>query len=134
MVYKYPICDVFHWFCKMIRFFATEPRKVISAGLAVKNEKVISCLNVDKLDYGYEFIEKVIQLPFKVPVPKTEKLSNFLTVNDDEQTSKSNGAMDKASTSEHITSEQPPDKDNKSLQNKIEEPKNEKEISQNPVA
>jgi len=25
MVYKYPICDVFHWFCKIIRFFATEP-------------------------------------------------------------------------------------------------------------
>jgi len=25
MVYKYPICDVFHWFCKIARFFATEP-------------------------------------------------------------------------------------------------------------
>ena len=25
MVYKYPICDVFHWFCKTARFFATEP-------------------------------------------------------------------------------------------------------------
>jgi hypothetical protein len=25
MIYKYPICDVFHWFCKIARFFATEP-------------------------------------------------------------------------------------------------------------
>jgi hypothetical protein len=25
MAYKYPICDVFHWFCKILRFFATEP-------------------------------------------------------------------------------------------------------------
>ncbi len=24
-VYKYPVCDVFHWFCKIARFFATEP-------------------------------------------------------------------------------------------------------------
>jgi len=24
MAYKYPICDVFHWFCKIARFFATE--------------------------------------------------------------------------------------------------------------
>src|SRR5665648_568766 len=25
MAYKYPICDVFHCFCKIARFFATEP-------------------------------------------------------------------------------------------------------------
>jgi hypothetical protein len=25
IVYKYPICDVFHWFCEITRFFATEP-------------------------------------------------------------------------------------------------------------
>jgi hypothetical protein len=25
VAYKYPICDVFHWFCKIARFFATEP-------------------------------------------------------------------------------------------------------------
>jgi len=28
MAHKYPICDVFHWFCKIARFFATEPFKV----------------------------------------------------------------------------------------------------------
>jgi len=25
MAYKYPICDVFHWFCKIARFRETEP-------------------------------------------------------------------------------------------------------------
>jgi len=25
MAYKYPICDGFHWICKIARFFATEP-------------------------------------------------------------------------------------------------------------
>jgi len=30
MAYKYPICDVFHWFCKIVRFFATEPKQVLS--------------------------------------------------------------------------------------------------------
>ena len=25
MASKYPISDVFHWFCKIARFFATEP-------------------------------------------------------------------------------------------------------------
>jgi len=27
MAYKYPIYDFFHWFCKIARFFATEPVK-----------------------------------------------------------------------------------------------------------
>jgi len=27
MTCKYSICDVFHWFCKIARFFATEPEK-----------------------------------------------------------------------------------------------------------
>jgi len=30
MTYKYPICDIFHLFCKIARFFATEPDKMIS--------------------------------------------------------------------------------------------------------
>ena len=28
-IYKYPICDVFHWFCKIARFFATEPIRMM---------------------------------------------------------------------------------------------------------
>src|SRR5665647_36287 len=31
MAYKYPISDVFHWFCKIARFFATEPKTVYIA-------------------------------------------------------------------------------------------------------
>jgi hypothetical protein len=26
MAYKFPICDVFHLFCKIARFYATEPK------------------------------------------------------------------------------------------------------------
>jgi hypothetical protein len=45
MAYKYPICDIFHWFCKMTRFFATEPYpensklkiKLLSKNTGVKN-------------------------------------------------------------------------------------------------
>src|SRR5659263_73321 len=36
MVYKYPICDVFHWFCKIARFFATEPLKLYQSSLFCK--------------------------------------------------------------------------------------------------
>jgi hypothetical protein len=28
IAYKYPICGVFNWFCKISRFFATEPKKI----------------------------------------------------------------------------------------------------------
>ena len=31
MAYKYPICDLFHWFCKIARFFATEPKMITKA-------------------------------------------------------------------------------------------------------
>jgi formylglycine-generating enzyme required for sulfatase activity len=54
-------------------------RKVISAGLAAKNEKVLGYLDVNnRLEYGYDFIEKFIQLPFKVPSPKTEDFKKFM--------------------------------------------------------
>jgi hypothetical protein len=32
MAYKYPICGVIHWFCKIARFFATEPHCLASFG------------------------------------------------------------------------------------------------------
>jgi len=43
MAYKYPICDVFHWFCKIARFFATEPEiseKDLNMILAKKKTEV----------------------------------------------------------------------------------------------
>jgi hypothetical protein len=40
MASKYPICDVFHWFCEIARFFATEPKREVFTGLkdCEKNE------------------------------------------------------------------------------------------------
>jgi len=35
MAYKYPICDVFHWFCKIAKFFATEPFFQMQAKLSI---------------------------------------------------------------------------------------------------
>jgi hypothetical protein len=56
-------------------------RKVVAAGIAAKNEKIlpyivsgqlpsgstVGDLNRAGLDYGYEFLEKFIQIPFRVP-------------------------------------------------------------------
>jgi len=44
MAYKYPICDVFHWFCKIARFFATEPKKVIKQ-IGEKGQSIYYVLN-----------------------------------------------------------------------------------------
>ena len=33
IAYRYPICDVFHCFCKIARFFATEPLEVLKTNL-----------------------------------------------------------------------------------------------------
>jgi KAP family P-loop domain len=52
-------------------------REKIAAGLAVKNEKILPYLSStgvkdsrrSGLEYGYNFIEKFIQLPFRVPLP-----------------------------------------------------------------
>ncbi len=53
-------------------------RKVISAGLAAKNGKILRHLGVNGLKYGYDYIEKFIQLPFKVPSPKTGDFKKFM--------------------------------------------------------
>jgi len=53
-------------------------RKVISAGLAARNKSILRYLNVDGLKYGYDFIEKFIQLPFKVPSPTDGDFKKFM--------------------------------------------------------
>jgi hypothetical protein len=53
-------------------------RRIISAGLAAKNKDILQHLNIDGLEYGYEFIEKFIQLPFKVPSPKKEDFKSLI--------------------------------------------------------
>jgi len=47
MACKYSICDVFHWFCKITRFFATEPYS--NYGLMAKL-KTASLASVYKID------------------------------------------------------------------------------------
>jgi len=42
MAYKYPICDVFHRFCKIARFFATEPKKALESSGNAKTERKLN--------------------------------------------------------------------------------------------
>ncbi len=97
-------------------------RKVISAGLAAKNEKVIEYLDVDGLEYGYDYIEKFIQLPFKVPRPKSVDFLQFLTSFDEgEFPSKPSEPVDESSISEASTPDKSPEGDVESLQNEHDE-------------
>jgi len=102
-------------------------RKVISAGLAAKNEKIIDYLRVEGLEYGYNFIEKFIQLPFKVPSPKSIDFLKFLTsVDETEHSLNPSEPADKLSISEDISSKKLPEGNIKSLQNvsKKQKPEN----------
>jgi hypothetical protein len=66
-------------------------REKVAAGLAVKNEKLLPYLYVSQgtsavdrndlkgLEFGYEFIEKFIQIPFAVPLPAEQNLENLFT-------------------------------------------------------
>jgi hypothetical protein len=53
-----------------IYFIIGMDRKVIAAGIASRQKEAISYLTDDKLKYGYEYIEKFIQFPFKVQARK----------------------------------------------------------------
>jgi|GEM_PF-5759498 hypothetical protein len=66
-------------------------REKVAAGLAVKNEKLLPYLYISQqsspidrndlkgLAFGYEFIEKFIQIPFSVPLPAEQNLENLFT-------------------------------------------------------
>lgn len=63
-------------------------RKVISAGLAARNENILPYLEeVDGLKFGYDFIEKFIQLPFKVPSPTNADFKKFLNLQQEQESS-----------------------------------------------
>ena len=65
----------------------------VAAGLAVKNEKLLPYLYISQgtanavvdrndlkgLEFGYEFIEKFIQIPFAMPLPAEQNLENLFT-------------------------------------------------------
>jgi len=98
-------------------------RKVISAGRVAKNEQVIKYLGIDGLEYGYDFIEKFIQLPFKVPSPQSADFLKFLTLLDENESSpKPSEPMDKSSISEDFTPDISPEGDIKSSQDENKGP------------
>jgi len=66
-----------------IYFIIAMDRKVIAAGIASRQNEVFSYLTDDKLKYGYEFVEKFIQFPFKVPSPKSNDYEELLFGKDD---------------------------------------------------
>lgn len=49
--YKYLICDVFHWFCKVARFFATEPLLIdpILKSTPLLKQCILKSVNFDLL-------------------------------------------------------------------------------------
>ena len=67
-------------------------REKVAAGLAVKHEKLLDYIFASRartgkapsnkqlcgLEYGYEFIEKFIQLPFRVPAADSAHIDSFL--------------------------------------------------------
>ncbi len=109
-------------------------RKVISAGLVAKNEKVIGYLDVEGLEYGDDYIEKFIQLPFKVPSPKSVDFLKFLTSFDEsESPSKSSEPVDKSGISEDSAPDKSPEGDVESSLNKNNEQETGTDDSNNVV-
>ena len=97
-------------------------RKVISAGIAAKNEKVIDYLKIEGLEYGYDFIEKFIQLPFKVPKPKSDDFLKFLMSTDETETSLNPfKSMNKSSTSKDFHPDEFLKENSLSVQNQSKE-------------
>jgi 4-aminobutyrate aminotransferase-like enzyme len=62
MAYKYPICDVFHWFCKIARFFATEPKILL---LPCGDSAIRFCpplvMTDEEADMGLERFEEALK-------------------------------------------------------------------------
>jgi len=68
-------------------------REKVAAGLAVKHEKILPYILASRaynrsnfsdkeligLEFGYEFMEKFIQLPFRIPQPDATQIENLLT-------------------------------------------------------
>lgn len=77
---------------RRVVFIIAMDREKVAAGLAVKYEKILPYILVSRtynrskfanneligLEFGYEFIEKFVQLPFRIPQPDTDKIDNLL--------------------------------------------------------
>ena len=72
MAYKYPISDVFHWFCKIARFFATEPYimynilNVLKSVLEITAYQMKSVINQDIIKAVTDGIESLCNIPVKL--------------------------------------------------------------------
>ncbi len=117
-----------------VYFSLAMDRKVISAGLAAKNEKIVDYLEIEGLKYGYDFIEKFIQLPFKVPSPKSADFLKFLISADKTDTEaplNPSESADKSSVSEDFITDKPSEGNLISLQDKPKEQEVESDNSNN---
>jgi KAP family P-loop domain len=68
-------------------------REMVAAGIAAKNEKILPYLSAGRLksssdpkdiyrvglDYGYSFMEKFVQVPFRVPQPDEREISGWIS-------------------------------------------------------
>jgi hypothetical protein len=68
-------------------------REMVAAGIAAKNEKILPYLaagrappSIDKpdyhrsgIDYGYRFMEKFVQVPFRVPCPAEREITHWVS-------------------------------------------------------
>jgi hypothetical protein len=59
-------------------------REKVAASIAIKHEKLVPLLTSNKtsagsLEYGYNFIEKFVQLPFRIPQPQNKDVEKLLS-------------------------------------------------------
>jgi len=59
MAYKYPICDVFHWFCKIAKFFAPEPPIKISDAIKAIRRHAIDIHDSQNYSITHDGIRKI---------------------------------------------------------------------------
>ncbi len=72
---------------KQILFVLGMDREKVAAGIAAKNKELLPYVapglpdgaDIRGLEFGYEFIEKFIQIPFALPSPRKEDFETFLS-------------------------------------------------------
>jgi hypothetical protein len=74
-------------------FILALDREMVAAGIAAKNERILPYLSAGRLksatdltdvyrtglDYGYSFMEKFVQVPFRVPQPDDREISGWIS-------------------------------------------------------
>jgi len=71
-------------------------RKRVAAGMAAKHDELLNVLeedtagSPDRLSFGYQYLEKFIQIPFLVPEPKEDDIRRLISGNSSENESGEN--------------------------------------------